>query len=113
MPLRLFPTPTLPRVRTGAIVWIFVAIVACLLAATLYSVQVLSSGRTFVSVESRWAKAERDAAFYLARYVESTDAEEYLQYQTAIGVLEGTRAARQELSKPEPDMNAVRAQLRG
>jgi diguanylate cyclase (GGDEF)-like protein/PAS domain S-box-containing protein len=113
MTLRLFASPKLPRVRTGAIVWIFVAIVGCLLAATFYSFQILSSGRTFVAVESRWAKAQRDTTFHLGRYVQTLAHEDYLAYQTAVGVLEGTRAARQELSKDEPDMAAVRAQLRG
>jgi diguanylate cyclase (GGDEF)-like protein/PAS domain S-box-containing protein len=113
MTLRLFTAPTLPRVRTGAIVWIFVAIVACLLGLTLYSVQVLSSGRAFLAAESHWAKAQRDATFHLGRYVQSLAREDYLAYQTAIGVLEGTRAARVELSKAAPDRGAVHEQLRG
>jgi diguanylate cyclase (GGDEF)-like protein/PAS domain S-box-containing protein len=111
--LRPFFAPVLPRARPGAIVWVFVAIVACLLGLTLYSAHLLASGRTFVAAESHWVKAQRDAVFNLTRYAEARDPEDYLAYQAAIGVLEGTRAARAELAKPDPDMNAVRAQLRG
>ena len=113
MPLRLIPAPALPRVRPGAVVWIFVGIVAAMLAVTLYSVELLASGRTFLAAEARWAKAQRDAVYHLSRYVETLAHDDYLAYETSIGVIEGTRAARMELSKPDPDMDAVRAQLRG
>jgi len=113
MALRLFTTPTLPRVRPGAVVWIFVAIVAAMLAVSLYSVELLASGRTFIAAEARWAKAQRDAVYHLSRYVQTLAHDDYLAYETAIGVLEGTRAARVELAKEEPDMGAVSAQLRG
>ena len=111
--LRLFAAPALPRVPPGAIIWIFVAIVAAMLAVTFYSVELLAAGRTFIATEARWAKAERDAAFHLSRYLQFDAAEDYLAYQTAVGVIEGSRAAREELARPEPDMNAVRAQMRG
>jgi diguanylate cyclase (GGDEF)-like protein/PAS domain S-box-containing protein len=113
MPLRLFASPSPTRARPGLIVWLFVAIVACLLALTLYSTYLLSSARTFVAAESRWAKAQRDAVYNLARYAQTRDAEDWLAYQAAIGIIDGVRAARAELAKPQPDMGAVRAQLSG
>ena len=91
--LRLFAAPALPRVPPGAIIWIFVGIVAAMLAVTFYGVELLAAGRTFIATEARWAKAERDAAFYLSRYLHSDVPEDYLAYQTAIGVIEGSRAA--------------------
>jgi diguanylate cyclase (GGDEF)-like protein/PAS domain S-box-containing protein len=111
--LRLFAAPVLPRVPPGAIIWIFVGIVAAMLAVSLYTVEMLAAGRTFIAAEGRWAKAERDAALHLARYLQTGASEDYLAYQAAIGVIEGSRAAREELGRPEPDMGAVRAQLRG
>ena len=50
------------------IVWLFVAIVICLLGLTVYSSQLLSSGRAFIAAESEWSKAQKDAVFYLTRY---------------------------------------------
>ena len=41
--------------RLGLIVWLFVGIVACLLALVVYSVSLLSSGRALVEAESAWA----------------------------------------------------------
>ena len=114
MALRLFTAPpALPRVRPGVVIWIFVGIVAAMLAVTLYSVELLAAGRTFIAAEARWAKAQRDATFHLSRYLRTRDADDYLAYQTAIGVIEATRAARVELVRPQPDMAAVRAQMRG
>jgi diguanylate cyclase (GGDEF)-like protein/PAS domain S-box-containing protein len=113
MQLRLFASPLPARARPGVIVWLFVAIVVALLALTLYSTHLLASARTFVAAESRWAKAQRDAIYNLVRYAETRDAEDWLAYQAAIGVIDGVRATRAELAKPEPDMNAVRAQLSG
>jgi diguanylate cyclase (GGDEF)-like protein/PAS domain S-box-containing protein len=109
---RLLATTNFPRARTGVIIWVFVAIVVILLALTLYSTQLLASGRIFSASMSHWSKAHRDAAFYLTRYSESSDSDDYLAFQSAIGVLEGARAARDELGKPAPDRDAVRAQLR-
>jgi diguanylate cyclase (GGDEF)-like protein/PAS domain S-box-containing protein len=111
--LRLFATPTLPRVPPQAIIWIFVAIVAAMLAAAFYSLQIVAAGRTFIAAEARWAKAQRDAAFHLSRYLQSRSADDYLAFEIALGVIEGTRAARQELGKAKPDMRAVHAQLGG
>jgi diguanylate cyclase (GGDEF)-like protein/PAS domain S-box-containing protein len=113
MALPLFASPEPSRARPGVIVWLFAAIVACLLALTLYSTHLLASARTFVAVESRWAKAQRDAIYNLARYAETREAEDWLAYQASIGIIEGVRAARSELAKAEPDMTAVRAQLSG
>ena len=112
MALRVLTTPSLPRARTGVIVWVFVAIIVTLLALTLYSTQLLASGRIFAASMAHWSKAHRDAAFYLTRYAETSDPDAYLAFESAIGVLEGARAARDELSKPIPNRDAVRAQLR-
>src|SRR5215203_670597 len=111
--LRLFATPALPRVPQGAITWIFVAIVAAMLAVAVYSVQMVAAGRTFMAAEARWAKAQRDAAFHLSRYLQNRSPEDYLAVQSALGVIEGTRAAREELAKAKPDMRAVTEQLGG
>ena len=50
------------------IVWVFVGIVLCLGALTVYSSRILSAGRSFVAAESARAKAEKDAVFSLTRY---------------------------------------------
>jgi diguanylate cyclase (GGDEF)-like protein/PAS domain S-box-containing protein len=99
------------RSRPVAIVWVFVGIVICLLGLTVYSARLLSAGHAFVSAESAWAKAEKDAVFHLTRYALDHSEEDYDAYRRAIGVIEGDRIARLELSKPAPDSEIVRRGL--
>jgi|GEM_PF-2447526 len=98
----------MPRSRPIAIVWLFVAIVICLLGLTVYSARLLSSGQAFISGEAMWAKAERDAVFYLARYARLHADEDYQAYRRAMLVVEGDRAARVALTRPHPDVEAFR-----
>lgn len=100
--------PAMPRARPVAIVWLFVAIVICLLGLTVYSARLLSSGHAFISAEATWAKAERDAVFYLARYARDHAGEDYRDYRRAMAVIEGDRAARIALTSPRPDVDAFR-----
>ena len=53
-------SPLRAAARPVLIVWVFVLIVLCLLGLTVYSSQLLSSGRAFVSAESTWAKAQKE-----------------------------------------------------
>ena len=99
---------TMPRSRPVAIVWLFVGIVICLLGLTVYSARLLSSGQAFISAEATWAKAERDAAFYLVRYARERDPDDYREYRRAMDLIEADRAARVALTRPQPDVEAFR-----
>jgi diguanylate cyclase (GGDEF)-like protein/PAS domain S-box-containing protein len=101
---------TVPRGRRlVVIVWVFVAIVICLLTAAVYSVEMLSAGRAFVGAEGQWSRAQKDAAFSLTRYALNGNEEDYRAYERAMAVPLGDRKAREELLKPEPDLAAARA----
>jgi diguanylate cyclase (GGDEF)-like protein/PAS domain S-box-containing protein len=111
-------TGSLPSARTGrvrtrpvAIVWVFVGIVICLLGLTVYSAQLLASGQAFISAESMWAKAQKDAVFYLARYAVDHSEDDWRAYRQALDVIEGDREARIALSRPHVDREAVRRGL--
>jgi diguanylate cyclase (GGDEF)-like protein/PAS domain S-box-containing protein len=93
------------------IVWLFVAIVICLLGLTVYSSQLLSSGRAFISAESEWSKAQKDAVFYLTRYATERSEGDYEAFERAMRVIEGDRRARLEFLKPNPDLGIVRRGL--
>jgi diguanylate cyclase (GGDEF)-like protein/PAS domain S-box-containing protein len=97
--------------RPVIIVWLFVGIVICLLGLTVYSAQLLSAGRALVGLESAWAKAQKDAVFFLTRYATHGTEEDYLAFEKAMGVVDGERLARQELRKREPDLAVVRRGL--
>src|SRR5512140_3096058 len=97
--------------RPVLIVWLFVGIVVCLLGLTIYSVQLLGSGRAFVAAEGVWPKAQKDAAYYLSRYAVDRSEDSYQAFERAIAVLEGDRRARAEFARTDPDMAVVREGL--
>src|SRR5436190_24053050 len=104
--------PSLPRGRKLVlIVWLFVGIVVALLALVAYSVNLLSSGRALVAAESAWSKSQKDAIFYLKRYTLDRTDPDFSAFERAIAVPLAMRRARQELSKPQPDLGAARADL--
>jgi len=69
---------------------------------------ILSGMRAYVGGEGFWAKGNRDAMLYLARYARTRDAEDFRKYEEAIVVPLGDREARLALDKPEPDLEAAR-----
>src|SRR5512140_381177 len=94
--------------RPVLIVWLFVGIVVCLLGLTIYSVQLLGSGRAFVAAEGVWSKAQKDAVYYLSRYTVDRSEDSYRAFERAISVLEGDRRARAEFARSDPDLAVVR-----
>jgi diguanylate cyclase (GGDEF)-like protein/PAS domain S-box-containing protein len=97
--------------RPVIIVWLFVGIVICLLGLTVYSAQLLSAGRALVGLETAWAKAQKDAVFYLTRYAIHGAEDDFQSFEKAIGAVEGERLARYELRKSKPDLAVVRRGL--
>jgi diguanylate cyclase (GGDEF)-like protein/PAS domain S-box-containing protein len=95
--------------RLVVIVWLFAGIVVCLLVAAINSVDLLSAGRAFVGAEGQWSRAQKDAVFYLSRYAQTHDENLYDAFQHAIAVPLGTRKARIEMLRPDPDLSVVRA----
>jgi len=91
-----------------AIIWIFAAIVVCLLVLADFSLGLLSSMRAYVGGESLWSKSQKDAVFHLQQYASSADPEELRQFRAQIDVLMGDHQARIEMDKPNPDFEAVK-----
>jgi diguanylate cyclase (GGDEF)-like protein/PAS domain S-box-containing protein len=105
------PTPQPGSARPVLIVWVFVGIVILLMGLTVYSSQLLASGRAFISAQGHWAKAQKDAVLYLTRYAMDRSEGNYEAFERALAVLDGDRRARNEIRKPDPDMGVVREGL--
>jgi diguanylate cyclase (GGDEF)-like protein/PAS domain S-box-containing protein len=76
--------------------------------------QLLSAGRAFATGESLWSKGQKDAVYFLGRYHESCDEEDFRRYESAIAVPLADNEARKALLRPHPDISAAReAMLRG
>ena len=74
-----------------AIIWIFAAIVVCLLILADFSLGLLSSMRAYVGGESLWSKSQKDAVFHLQQYASSAVPEELGRFRVEIDVLMGDR----------------------
>ncbi len=93
---------TWPLVASNLLV-LFIAIL-CMMA--------LSAMRAFVSGESLWSKAQKDAVTDLRQFERSGDPAEFKQFQIQIAIPLGDRAARLELQKAHPDLRIAYAGFR-
>jgi diguanylate cyclase (GGDEF)-like protein len=91
-----------------AIIWMFAAIVLCLLILANFSFGVLSSLRAYVGGESKWSKAQKDAVFHLQKYATTRSADDLRQFRENIAVPLGDHSARIEMNKADPDIQRVR-----
>ncbi len=80
--------------RLIVIAWLFVAIVALVLAFTFYSIGILSAARAFVSGEGLWSKAQKEMIYSLTRYIHSHDPVYYQAYLRSLAVSRGDHQAR-------------------
>jgi diguanylate cyclase (GGDEF)-like protein len=102
-------SPTARSARSPfAIIWMFGAIVLCLLVLADFSFGVLSSVRAYVGGESRWSKAQKDAVFHLQKYAVTRDPGDLRRFRENVGVALGDHAARLEMNKAHPDIQKVR-----
>jgi diguanylate cyclase (GGDEF)-like protein len=115
--LNEFPHSTADAPRSGkasapnspfAIIWMFAAIVLCLLALANFSFGVLSSVRAYVGGESMWSKAQKDAVFHLQKYAASQAPKDLRQFRADIDIPMGDHAARMEMDQAHPDIRKVR-----
>jgi diguanylate cyclase (GGDEF)-like protein/PAS domain S-box-containing protein len=86
------------------IVSLFVAI-SFLLAGLIYiQGNVFDGVRAYVRGEGLWAKAQKDAVYYLTRYTYSYDDTDYRNYLNAIKVNLGDKSARIALQQATPNL---------
>jgi PAS domain S-box-containing protein len=91
----------------GVIVPFLVALSLMLLVA-LVSFEVLATLRAYVEGEGLYSKGQKDAVYYLTRYLDTHDDADFQRYAAAITKPLGDRAARLALLAPRPDMAAAR-----
>jgi len=96
-----------------AIIWMFAAIVLCLLILANFSLGVLSSMRAYVGGESKWSKAQKDAVFHLQKYAATRAPDDLRQFLDNIAVPLGDHSARIEMNKANPDIQKVRQGFAG
>ncbi len=73
-----------------------------------FSLYVLSGVRAYVTGESLYSKGQKDAQIYLLDYAEFHREADYQGLQRALSVPIADRIAREELQKPDPDLEVAR-----
>lgn len=91
-----------------AVLTAFTVTVFLLLLSSWLSMRILSGVRAYVAGEGLYSKAQKNAIFFLALYVQTGDESWYRSFEHALQVPEGDRDARLELERPRPDWAAVR-----
>ena len=81
----------------------FAVMSAVLLALLLLQSVVLDSARAYVQAEGFYAKGQKDAVFWLSRYADSRDPEDFRRFERALAIPQGDRIAREALQQVEPD----------
>lgn len=94
--------------RCYLIVYLFLAIIACILVLTHVQTEVLNAVRAYVHGEGLWAKAQKEAMYDLGRYAATADESHYRHAMAVLAVPLGDRRAREELQRPAPDLRLVR-----
>jgi diguanylate cyclase (GGDEF)-like protein/PAS domain S-box-containing protein len=100
------------RWRLVRLIWPFVATVALLLLLGDATLHVIRGVRAYVSAESLWANAQKNAVGYLEQYAQTRNEDYFGAYQGEIAVTLGDRKARLALDHPSPDRESARAGFR-
>jgi diguanylate cyclase (GGDEF)-like protein/PAS domain S-box-containing protein len=109
--------PELPRPPRGAglsisaklalIALTFAATIVGLSAVVAGALQLAAGARAFLGAEALWSKGQKDASYWLIRYLRTHDEADFARYGAAIAVPLGDQAARQALEQPVPDEAAA------
>ena len=94
--------------RYWPIVAVFVAMTLLQASVAALSIQLLSTVRAYVTGESLYSKAQKDAQIYLLDYVEKHREVDYARFMSSLAMPIGDRAAREALQRDEPDVAAAR-----
>lgn len=94
------------------IVGLFVLLGLLLLGLAYLQSNAMNSVRSYVRGEGLWAKAQKDAAFYLQSYARTSADGDYRLYLDALEVPLGDKAARLMLQSDEPDIERIVVALR-
>ena len=105
---------TSPAARSNLlrVIWPFVATVALMLLLGDATLHVIRGVRAYVSAESAWSNAQKNAVGYLEQYAQTRNEDYFAQYQNEIAVPLGDRKARLALDHPRPDLARAREGFR-
>jgi hypothetical protein len=96
------------KVKLYRIVAIFILLGLALSTVSYFGNKVQSGNRAYISGESEWSKAQKEASINLLQYVRTEEERYYENYLQSLRIISGDRISRHELSKVIPDLERVR-----
>lgn len=94
--------------KVVVVVTVFVILALSLTVMTYYGNKTITAARAYISGQGHWSKAQKDAVIYLIRYVLEENPVHFNQFDEALEVNRGDRAARITLSSDSPDYEIAR-----
>lgn len=101
------PTDKKSSLRLVAVAWPFIAIIVTQAILATFSLQMVTSLRSYVTGESMWSKGQHDAIYFLSRYIDTTDSSYLDRHRQALSVPLGDHDARLALEANSPDYAAA------
>ncbi|MCK1424444.1 GGDEF domain-containing protein [Bradyrhizobium sp. 180] len=86
----------------------FVMVVVLQAAIAGFSLEVMSSVRAYVAGEALWSRSQKNAVYFLNRYLHSGEASQFAQYRAALAVPIGDQFARWALERDPVDVEVAR-----
>jgi len=96
------------KAKIYRVVAIFILLGFSLGAVSYFGNKIQSANRAYISGESEWAKAQKEASINLLQYLRSEDEKYYQFYLQSLRVIYGDRQSREELILDIPDMARAR-----
>lgn len=91
-----------------AVIGVMALLIALELFSLYFAMNTLSSVRGFVTGESLWSKAQKDAVIGLHKYARTKDPALYQNFRENLAIPQGDSKARKALEKQPPDINAAK-----
>lgn len=86
---------------------VFSIFIILLMGVNFFIMDTLSTVRAYVGGEAFWSKGQKDAIYYLLKYTNTSEENEFIRYQESLIVPLGDKVARLELNKENSDLNIV------
>lgn len=90
------------------VIGVMAALIALELVSLYFAMNTLSSVRAFVTGESIWSKAQKDAVISLHKYARTRDPQFYDAFKENMQIPLGDLKARQSMEKSPPDLAAAK-----
>lgn len=95
------------RLKLSIIFCSFAILIMSFAGLSYFALGTLSTVRALVAGEGLWSKAQKNAFYYLSKYLETHNPTDYQAYLDHLSICRGDQLARVELQNENPDFSVV------